>query len=512
VTPTPTEARLQSILTALDALPPEALEAAAAFAPGPAARVLRLLAEARVAPDRGTATQRIIEENLADLDAVARLFGGRVPPPGPGGASQASATAATPDIAGGVIQGTIRGALAHVDAALARADALAASLGRAQTELGQSLDPLIEVLSDDEELHIAAKDAAAELRDPAIAALTQALVADAAAIRDAVRDAASLGQGREAETRASAWLAAIEPRIAALEARAREATALGQALPSRVAPALARIAELARTKKHASAAHLAQVDARMEETVSGLPAASTRVKWRRALDLALGAKKLDLAWVAGKRVQVEALDIGDKKLAALVAHRVADLAAASGSIEAELTARMEEALLLVRLDGFAEQGRAMSDTTLARAAAAPPHVQARVGLMAGQLQEVVGDDARARILYRRVMQHKDAAGPAELGRAALHLGRLELRAGQPAQGRKNVRLAYDLALKNADAMLYAEAVPTLIESLLEAGREPDAAAVVQEARARYSRLGHIDAFKADLERRWGASRVATWWA
>jgi hypothetical protein len=131
---------------------------------------------------------------------------------------------------------------------------------------------------------------------------------------------------------------------------------------------------------------------------------------------------------------------------------------------------------------------------------------------AGQLQEVVGDDARARILYRRVMQHKDAAGPAELGRAALHLGRLELRAGQPAQGRKNVRLAYDLALKNADAMLYAEAVPTLIVSLLEAGREPDAAAVVQEARARYSRLGHIDAFKADLERRWGASRVATWWA
>ncbi len=512
MTPQRPEARIQSILAALDALPPGGLEAAAAFAPAPAARVLRMLAEARSAPDRAAVTQRIIEENLSDLDAVGRLFGGRLPPPGPGGTSQASATDSAPDVVTRATQGTIRGALARVDAELTRADALAASLGRAQAELGQALDPLVDVLSDDDELHAAAKDAAAELRDPAITTLTRALVADAAAIREAIATATSLGQGPGAEERAGAWLAALEPRVAGMEARAREATTLGQALPARVAPALARIAELARTKKHASAAQLAQVDARMEETVSGLPAATTRVKWRRALDLALGAKKLDLAWVAGKRVQIEALDIGDKKLAALVAHRVADLAAESGSIEAELTARMEEALLLVRLDGFAEQGCAMADTTLARAEAAPPHVHARVGLMAGQLQEVVGDDARARILYRRVMQHKDAARPAELGRAALHLGRLELRAGQPAQGRKNVRFAYDIAVKSADAMLYAEAVPTLVESLLEAGREPDAAAVVQEARARYARLGHIDAFKADLERRWGASRVATWWA
>lgn len=534
MTPSPPEERVRAILAALDALPEGMLAQIAPLLPGPAGDVLRAVAAARVAPDREAAMRRVVEAHLSDLEAVARLFGGAGAPGGGGvggarggvgeapgsgarsatgfplpageGAPSAETGVGGPTI-GGVLGGVFAGQLKRVEAELGRADTLATSLQNAQDELTSALDPLVERVADDRELATAARAAAAELRDPAITALVADITADAAAIRArlaALANAPLVGPPPD--------LADLEPRLVRLEARARAATALGQSLPERVAKPIAALAELARTRNHPAAAELAQVDARMEEMAAGLPAQSTRVKWRRALDLALAARRIDLAWTAGKRVQVEALDSGERRLAAVVAHRVADLAQSVGDAERATLARMEEALLLVRIPGFEEQGRALTEQVLTGSEAAPAAIRARIGLMAGQAFEALGDDARARTLYRRVMRLKDEAPAPELGRAALHLGRLELRGGQPSQGCKNVRFAYDGAVGRGDVALWAEAVPVLTEALVEAGREDEAAAVVADARARYGRMGHADAFRADLEKRWGAARVAAWWA
>jgi tetratricopeptide (TPR) repeat protein len=155
----------------------------------------------------------------------------------------------------------------------------------------------------------------------------------------------------------------------------------------------------------------------------------------------------------------------------------------------------------------------MAEDMLARVESAPPAVRARVLLMAGQLYEQLGDEPRARTLFRRILRagKGDTTFRAELGRAALHLGRLEQRAGQPAQGRQDLRLAYEIAAALGDVRLYLEAVPALVEALADAGKDPDIATVVREAAGRFVALGQGDAFRAELEQRWGAERVARWW-
>lgn len=509
MTTAPPDPRIVAILQALDALPPDALEAAARLTPGDAGRVLGALVLAMRAPDRAAQVRAIVEKDLGSVEALARLFGGTAAKAGT--APAGSGPAGSGPAASGPVGAAVRGQLARLDAELAHAQDLAAAIGQVRGTLAETLEPALAAVADDPELSALAGTAFAELRDDQAVKLAADVAANARTLRDQLAAAAAVRPGPAAAQQLD--LAALPALVARLEADATRAQSLAAGLQSRVVPALQQLAELARARGHASAADLTAAEAALTARLAGPTDPTARTLWRRALDIALASGNLRVAWSAGKHVQVEALDIGDAKLATVVAHRVADLARAQGDVARELVARMEEALLLVRLPGYVDQGRSMAEDMLARVESAPPAVRARVLLMAGQLYEQLGDEPRARTLFRRILRagKGDTTFRAELGRAALHLGRLEQRAGQPAQGRQDLRLAYEIAAALGDVRLYLEAVPALVEALADAGKDPDIATVVREAAGRFVALGQGDAFRAELEQRWGAERVARWW-
>lgn len=469
--------RVAQVVAALDALPPGALDGAAAALPGRPGDVLRAVAAALRAPDRQAAVRRVVEADLGGLEALQGLLG--------------------------PVRADVRGRLARVKADLDRAGRLAGALDGLRRDLGEAVAAAVDAVADDPELAAAARQAQAELdADEAFRAAERAMAA-IAAVRETLERATAGAPPEEARLREQATR---------LEAEAAAVQRTTEGLHRRLLPAVARLAEVTRSRNHPAAADLAAVEAGLAEQAAGPADADVRQRWRRALDLALATGNLGVAWSAGKRVQAEAIQGEDLRLAAVVAHRVADLAGTRGDVARELIARMEEALLLVRLPAFIEKGRAMCGDALARAEEAAPPARARVLLMAGQLSERVGDDTEARKLFRRVMRlaKDDPSFPAELGRAALHLGRLEARAGQPAQARKDLRLAHDIGAGRGDVVLYTEAVPSLVEALVEAGADAEAGEVVRGARDRLAPMGMADGFRADLEERWGRERVAGW--
>lgn len=291
----------------------------------------------------------------------------------------------------------------------------------------------------------------------------------------------------------SAMVEGLEQQLAELLSRADPAPAVSL---------LQDLAELAyeRGAPFAGAATFAAAEA-----VTGLQGKAhpdARRLWRRSLDLALKSGDVERAWTAGKHVQAEALADGDWSRVAVVAHRVADLTPAEDPRHA--LARMEECLALARLPKFIEDARQIALGVLRDAEGAPPSQQARLWLMAGQLSEQLAEPAEARIRLRHTMTlAKD--GPADvLGRAALHLGRLEEAADHKHQARQALELAWRVAGTTGDWGLFNAAAPAWIEHLRARGEVDAARGALTQALTLADTTPYGPMFRAEAQRRWGA--------
>ena len=241
------------------------------------------------------------------------------------------------------------------------------------------------------------------------------------------------------------------------------------------------------------------------EAVTGLQGKAhpdARRLWRRSLDLALKGGDVERAWAAGKPVQAEALADGDWSRVAVVAHRVADLTPTNDP--RRFIARMEECLALARLPKFTDDARQIALGVLREAGPTPPSQQARLWLMAGQLLEQLADPVEARAHLRHALTlAKD--GPADvLGRAALHLGRLEEAAGHKHQAHQALELAWRVAGTTGDWGLFNAAAPAWIEHLRARGDVDTARAALTQALTLADTTPYGPMFRVEAQRRWGA--------
>jgi hypothetical protein len=188
---------------------------------------------------------------------------------------------------------------------------------------------------------------------------------------------------------------------------------------------------------------------------------------------------LEGTWEAGKRVQAEALARGDFKTAATTAHRLADMAAGQKDTRRELFSRMEEALLLRRLPEYREPAIKMVEDVVERVGELSGATAARVLLMAGQFAEAEEDEKLARKRFRQVLDRagEDLSFPAELGRAALHLGRLS--GHQTHLAAKALLMAQEIGEKLGDRFLFTEALEARVALAIGADDADTAKKLVQ---------------------------------
>jgi hypothetical protein len=190
--------------------------------------------------------------------------------------------------------------------------------------------------------------------------------------------------------------------------------------------------------------------------------------WRDALELAADAKLLGEARRAATRIETTAIAAGKLDDVAHVADRIAELARELGERDVELAAVGDRALVFAQL-GLAGDARAQ----VARAQAiadGDPKREVRAHLLAGQVDERLGDDAAARIAFRKVTERaRGAALEHELGWAALHLGRLEAAAKQMFRAGQDLELAQQIGRATGDPSLLALAVAARIDAAADRG-------------------------------------------
>jgi hypothetical protein len=190
--------------------------------------------------------------------------------------------------------------------------------------------------------------------------------------------------------------------------------------------------------------------------------------WRDALDHAVEAKLLGEARRAATRIEATAIAGAKLDDVAQIADRIAALARELGESDVELAAVGDQALVLAQL-GLAGDSRA----AVARAqviAAGDPKREIRAHLLAGQVNERLGDDAAARIEFRKVTERaRSAALEHELGWAALHLGRLEAAAKQMFRAGQDLELAQQIGRATGDPSLLALAIAARIDAAADRG-------------------------------------------
>jgi tetratricopeptide (TPR) repeat protein len=213
--------------------------------------------------------------------------------------------------------------------------------------------------------------------------------------------------------------------------------------------------------------------------------------WREALEHALDAQLLPEVQRAASAIEAAAIESGELDELAGVAARVAELAVELGDRDVTLSALGNRALALAQLgrtdDASAELERALA---IAKGNGAR---EVRAQLLAGQVSERLGDASAARIAFRKVTERAQSVGlEHELGWAALHLGRLEAKAGQMFRAGQDLGLANDVARAYGDQSLLALAAAARIENAPD--RTAAEAALVQAG-------GVGAAILAELQRR-----------
>jgi hypothetical protein len=230
---------------------------------------------------------------------------------------------------------------------------------------------------------------------------------------------------------------------------------------ARVAPSLAEVpALLQRAIEHAEMHGDAKATARLAIAYAALH--DDLDAWRDALDHAVDAELLPEARRAATRLEAAALASGRLEDVAELASQIGGLAGRLGDRDAELGAIGDQALVAAQL-GLAGDARAL--LVRARELGDGPAREVRVHLLAGQIAERLGDESGARIELRKVMElARDAALDHELGWAALHLGRLEAKAGQLFRAGQDLELAQQLGRTLDDPSLLALAAAARIEA------------------------------------------------
>jgi hypothetical protein len=258
-----------------------------------------------------------------------------------------------------------------------------------------------------------------------------------------------------------------------------------------LAAAAAKLAEipslLARALEQAQLANDPRVVSRLALVTAAV--VDDRDAWTAALDRAIAARQLDDAQQAASHIMTTASAGFRFDEVAAAATRIRELAAQLGDRDAELGAVGNQALAAAQL-GRAGDARALVD--VARSLGDGGAREARAHLLAGQVAEKLGDEAGARIAFRKVTERARGGVEHELGWAALHLGRLEAKAGQTFRAAQDLELAREIAVALAQPSLLALAVAAQIEYA------PDRAA----AESVLSRAESIAAeTRAELQRR-----------
>lgn len=473
--------RARRVLDALGATSPDQLRAAAAVSPAPVAGLLAGVADALESPDPAAALARVMGGAAADTAGAAKLLhllSGVL-------GAELDTVAATATAA--------EGPLAEVDEVRRAFVARGGPPEGADAELARLMERALDIAGDEAPVR-AVRSALAETRS----------------LAEVTKDV--LDEARRDPDKAAQAAATLEARVKGLE------KALGHAEDAvagvaKVLPLVSDLRALAETRgRHDAAAQLALVQAGLEERMRGLGDAGVQARWQAVFDAAERAGLVPLARTAGQRLQMVAIERGDLTRVAVLAHRTADLARARGDVRAEVFARLEEVVALARLPDHRDDARAMIGDVIARAEQTGERLlAARARLTQGQLLEQLGDTAAARVVYRDLLTaaKADPSFPREVGRAALHLGRLELANNQPAAGRKHLTLALVIARNLGEWLLYAPTNVALIEHHADRDERVEVGQLLRELAAQAPRLGGaqgqrtLDAVVDELVERWG---------
>lgn len=404
--------RARSILNAVRALPAGVLDAAVAAAPGEERARLAEVRAALDAPDPEAAVANAMRgvtttsaEQRAHVNELLRASTQIAESAGRAGAALAS----------------IRDGR----------DRLAAIGQRTRAAAAADTDPALVALLD---------DALAMLGDDApFAALENAIAAVAEA------DRLLEGAGADMDH-------AVASRSAAALRSQRDALAEAQRAYSRVPALVAEARAQAITRGDAlRAAQLAVTEAALREHEDG-----AAQRWQAALEAALAAEQVRLAAAAASRIELAAVAGGALAPIIETAPKIAELAAKLGDADTEIGALGDEALARLQVPGGEERAAELLER--AHLVAGDDALRViRVNLLDAQIQERLGDKARARKLYREIMQYGrdvDGAGYA-IGWAALHLGRLEMEMGHAVRAGQDLELAHQIGDAAGDPALVA---------------------------------------------------------
>lgn len=280
-----------------------------------------------------------------------------------------------------------------------------------------------------------------------------------------------------------------------------------EAMPARllqVRAVLNETAVLAAKMQHRLAAALRALVAQLTESLVPQEADAA---WRAALDQALVVGDLRWTRLAGRQVQSRAMTRGDYRTAALVAHRISQVARTQNALDVEIIARLEQALAAARDPAQHANARAIAaDAVVGAEHLDHPEVLARARLMYAQLLIHLQDLQPAQVLLRKAMRSAKAGtiAPALVGRIALTLGQSEHAMGQTARARLNLLLAVKLAQSETDVRLFEQALPAAL-TLLDEIDPPQAAQVYRAAQ----REGPAN-LDAALIARFDSATVARW--
>lgn len=484
-----TPSRARSVLDALGGTSPQALRAAALVSPAPIQAMLEGVANALESDNPEAALSAVMQGSAADTTEAQKLLGALSGLVG----SQLDILSATATAA--------EEPLAQADAA--RRALLAAELptppeGAPEVDvaLAALLERALDIAGDEAPIR-AMRSALAESRS-------------LAAIAKDVLDGA-----RRDPQRAAHAAATLEARVRELERALAHAETAAAGL-ARVPALVEEFRALAEARGELGAvAELSLVEAGLQERLHGLGNTGVQARWQATFDAAVRAGQVPLARAAAQRLQMVAIEAGDIARVAVLAHRTADLARDQGDVRAEVFARLEEVMALARLPEHRDSARELIAEAIARAeSSGEPLLAARARLTHGQLLEHLGDLAGARGVYRALLTaaRSDTSYPREMGRAALHLGRLEF-ADQPSLARKDLSLAQAIGRRVGEWLLYGPAVVALIEHHTELDERAAVGPLLRELAVEAPRLGGADGRRAfdhvvgELVKRWGRPAV-----
>jgi hypothetical protein len=459
------------------------------------ARRAAIAALRQIPPERLLATAQMLGGDAGGmLEGLARVLGQ------PDEQVEAWLTAsggARPDAA---TLGALRVLLERVAPSMERLAVLRAAVGRV-ADAGQRVAEAASAWASERDAELASILARAEVQSATARRDADTL---AAVAEDGATLVAGLSSVLEGSDDPEAGLGDLTARVQALEARAARLDGVRERVQE-LRTIVDDLGAWAVRRGRPDASQLLVLAASLADEHRD-PAPSRHERWRRAFDRAVVEGRLDVARAAGQRAQLLAVELGEVHRVVGVAERLADLAEATGDLRAAVLARLESAIAMAQDRGQRAAAVRVAREAVARAEAGDGWLRARASLTLGQVLDRVGDAEGARRAWREAMA-RAVDHPAELMRAALHLGRSQA-AHQPHQARKSLGLARELAERHGEPGVLSSATAALLS--LEPVDEQHAGAWVRMARAALGDTPGWAALREALVARHGAARVAGW--